>query len=181
MRINEKRLPWYPWYLRLFLSNQKRKYGEVLTPALLWGRMPKLFRAVALLYGVLDRRVSPLNPVLRSMVNVRVSRSICAAVAVISTRRLSQDDRVRWSRSKRSNIGGMATSLMRANKPRWSMRRRMTDLNQRVTDQTVRGLREHFDEDAIVELTGLIRFQTLSSKFNSALDVPAEGFCSVPP
>ena len=56
----------------------------------------------------------------------------------------------------------------------------MTDSNQRVTDQMVKRLRDHFDEDAIVELTGLIAFQNLSSKFNSALDVPAQGFCSMP-
>ena len=36
------------------------------------------------------------------------------------------------------------------------------------------------DDDGVVELTGLIAFQNLSSKFNSALDVPAQGFCKVP-
>jgi len=56
----------------------------------------------------------------------------------------------------------------------------MTDSSQRVTDQLVQRLREFFDEDAIVELTGLIAFQNLSSKFNSALDVPAQGFCRLP-
>ena len=30
-------------------------------------------------------------------------------------------------------------------------------------------LRRHFDEDGIIELTGLIAFQNLSSKFNAAL------------
>jgi len=41
-------------------------------------------------------------------------------------------------------------------------------------------LREHFDDDAIVEPTGLIAFQNLSSKFNSALAVPPQGFCRLP-
>jgi AhpD family alkylhydroperoxidase len=39
---------------------------------------------------------------------------------------------------------------------------------------------QHWNDDAIVELTGLIAFQNLSSKFNAALDVPAQGFCRVP-
>jgi hypothetical protein len=34
----------------------------------------------------------------------------------------------------------------------------------------------HFDDDALVELTGLIAFQNLSSKFNDALNVAREGF-----
>ncbi len=41
-------------------------------------------------------------------------------------------------------------------------------------------LSRFFDQDGIVELTGLIAFQNLSSKFNSALDVPAQGFCKTP-
>jgi alkylhydroperoxidase family enzyme len=74
VRVSEKPLRRYPWYLRPFFWNQKRKYGQVLTPGLLWGRVPKLFMAVATLYGVLDRRSSPLDRVLRSLVTVRVSQ-----------------------------------------------------------------------------------------------------------
>jgi alkylhydroperoxidase family enzyme len=56
----------------------------------------------------------------------------------------------------------------------------MTDSTQRVTDAVFDRLRRVFDDDAIVELTGLIAFQNLSSKFNVALDVPAQGFCRLP-
>jgi hypothetical protein len=41
-------------------------------------------------------------------------------------------------------------------------------------------LKNVFDDDGVVELTGLIAFQNLSSKFNSALNVPAQGFCQLP-
>jgi len=74
VRVAEKALGRYPWYLRPFFWKQRRKYGQVLTPGLLWGRVPKLFMAVAVLYGVLDRRGSPIDPVLRSLVTVRVSQ-----------------------------------------------------------------------------------------------------------
>ncbi len=40
-------------------------------------------------------------------------------------------------------------------------------------------LREHFSDDEIIELTGLIAFQNLSSKFNAALGVEPQGFCTV--
>ena len=42
-------------------------------------------------------------------------------------------------------------------------------------------LRRHFNDDAIIELTGLIAFQNLSSKFNSALGVEPQGFCTAAP
>ena len=41
-------------------------------------------------------------------------------------------------------------------------------------------LRAHFDEDAMVELTALIAFQNMSSKFNAALGVAPQGFCRLP-
>ena len=57
----------------------------------------------------------------------------------------------------------------------------MTISDRRVTDELVARLKGHFDDDAIVELTGLIAFQYLCSKFNAALDLPAQGFCRIPP
>ena len=74
MRLSDHPLSQSPWYLRPFFWNQRRKYGQVLQPALLWARVPPLFAAVVILYGVLDRRSSPLDPVLRSLVTVRVSQ-----------------------------------------------------------------------------------------------------------
>jgi hypothetical protein len=46
-----------------------------------------------------------------------------------------------------------------------------------VSDDLRRRLKERWNDDSIVELTGLIAFQNLSSKFNAALDVPSQGFC----
>jgi hypothetical protein len=41
-------------------------------------------------------------------------------------------------------------------------------------------LKRQFDDDAIIELTALIAFQNMSSKLNTALDVPPQGFCRLP-
>ncbi len=49
-----------------------------------------------------------------------------------------------------------------------------------VDDPLRARLKARWDDDAIVELTGLITLQNLSSKFNAALDVPAQGFCRLP-
>jgi uncharacterized peroxidase-related enzyme len=149
-------------------------------PGLLWGRVPKLFIAVAILYGVLDRRASPLDPVLRSLVTVRVSQingcRFCVDInsATLITRAASHakvDALEAWRDSDLFNAKERAAL---------EYAEAMTDSTRRVTDAAVDRLREVFDDDAIVELTGLIAFQNLSSKFNSALDVPAQGFCRLP-
>ena len=56
----------------------------------------------------------------------------------------------------------------------------VTVTGARVTDDLMARVAKYFNDDAIVELTALIAFQNLSSKFNSALDVPAQGFCRLP-
>ena len=74
MRIEAKPRSRYSWWIRPFFWNQKRKYGAVLDAALLWGRVPRLFAGVAVLYGTIDRRSSPIDPALRSLVTVLVSQ-----------------------------------------------------------------------------------------------------------
>ena len=74
MRIQPKPPQQCAWYLRPFFWNQRRKYGAVLDSALAWARAPRLFLGVALLYGMIDRRSSPLAPALRSLLTVRVSQ-----------------------------------------------------------------------------------------------------------
>ena len=56
----------------------------------------------------------------------------------------------------------------------------ITYSDQQVSADLMQRLKSVFDDDIIVELTGLVAFQNLSSKFNSALDVPAQGFCKLP-
>lgn len=51
----------------------------------------------------------------------------------------------------------------------------MTITGQDVDDAFFERLRQHFDDDALVELTATIAWENSSSKFNRALRVPAQG------
>lgn len=170
----------FPWYVRLFFWNQRRRYGRVLEPARLWGRTPKVFAALALLYGAFDRRSSPLDPVLRTLVTVRVSQiNWCAfCVDINSSLALKRG----LTEEKLQALAEFAES------PLFDARERavleyveaVTYSDRQPTPQHFDALRRHFDDDAIIELTGLIGFQNLSSKFNASLGVAPQGFCSVP-
>lgn len=178
MRIEPK--PKYPWYLRPFFWNQRRKYGAVLVPALLWGRSPKLFVAVAILYGAIDRKSSPLSPALRSLVTVRVSQiNWCEFCVDINSAALLRRG---VSLAKVEALGNWRESDLFDDKERVALEyaEAMTRSDLRVDDGLMGRLKRHFDEDAVVELTGLIAFQNMSSKFNSALQVPPQGFCKIP-
>ena len=176
MRIPEK--PWwqYRWYLRPFFWNQRRKYGQVLKSALLWGRSPRVFLGVAWLYGALERKGSPLEPALRSLLSLRVAQlnacRFCVDInsALLDSRAGSKSRSEALERWRDSSVFsereraalGYAELMCRGEFP--------------LGEELTRRLHGCFDDDAIVELTALIAFQILSSRFNSALEVPSQGF-----
>ena len=180
MRVTEKTVSSYPWYLRPFFWSQKRKYGQILKPALIWARVPRLFAAIAILYGVLDRKSSPIDPVLRSLITVRVSQiNVCRFCIDINSSVLAKRT---GSMNKVEALDQWQESELFDNKERVVLEyvETITYTGRQVDDDLTQRLYEHFNEDEIVELTGLIAFQNLSSKFNSALDLPAQGFCRLP-
>ena len=179
MRIAVKEIKEYPLFLRPFFWSQKRKYGMVLKPGLLWARVPKLFSAVAILYGVLDRKSSPLTPVLRSLVTVRVSQiNHCNFCIDINSSTLAKRA---GSMHKVEELENWKNSTIFDDKEKVVLdyTEAITYTNLQVTSDQMNALKEYFNEDEIVELTGLIAFQNLSSKFNSALDVETQGFCKL--
>ncbi|MCF6746688.1 carboxymuconolactone decarboxylase family protein [Blastococcus sp. KM273128] len=59
----------------------------------------------------------------------------------------------------------------------------MTTTPLQVTDEMVAGLREHLDDDALVELTMMVAVENSRSRFNSALGLTSQGFrdrCELP-
>jgi len=171
----------FPWYVRLFFWNQRRRYGAVLEPARLWGRSPWVFSALALLYGALDRRSSPISPTLRSLITVRVSQinwcAFCVDINSATVLRRGAD------RQKLDELAAFEQSAVfeESEKAALAYAEAMTHSEQRPTGAHFERLRRHFDDDAIIELTALIAFQNLSSKFNAALDVEPQGFCTIAP
>ncbi len=169
-----------PWYLKPFFWGQRRKYGKVLDAALLWARSPRLFLGVATLYGMIDRRSSPIEPALRSLVTVRVSQlNGCAFCVDLNSATLLRRGA---SLGKVEALGHWRDSILFDDRERAALdyAEAMTLSGAGVDGAHIGALRGHFADDVIVELTGLIAFQNLSSRFNAALGVPAQGFCALP-
>ena len=171
----------FPWYVRLFFWNQRRKYGTVLEPARLWGRSPRVFLGVATLYGALDRRTSPIEPVLRSLITVRVSQinwcRFCVDInsALVLKRGGDLDRLAALDHFEESAL------FSEREKAALAYAEAVTYSERQVTAEHIVRLRRHFDDDAIIELTALVAFQNLSSKFNAALGVEPQGFCRAAP
>jgi len=180
MHVSTKTITEYPWFIRLFFWNQKRRYGKVLEPGMLWGRSPWVFATLALLYGALDRKRSPISPVLRSLITVRVSQinhcEFCVDInsATLLKRGVSENKIEALWEWQESPLFDQTERVALA------YTEAVTHSELRVDNDLVARVKEHFDDDAVVELTGLIAFQNLSSKFNDALNVAPQGFCRLP-
>lgn len=181
MHITEPSEASLRWYLRPFFARQRRRFGQLLKPALVWARVPPLYAAFSGFHAALERRASPLPPALRSLVQIRVSQinhcPFCVDLnAALAAERSGSVDKAlavgQW-RSSDAFDSGERLALEYAEA--------MTDSSRRVDAELVARLRTHFDEPALIELTALIAFQNLSSKFNAALDIPAQGLCTAAP
>lgn len=167
----------FPWYVKLFFWNQKRKYGKILEPARLWGRSPKVFVTLASLYGVFDRGSSPLEPALRTLVTVRVSQingcSFCVDINSATALKRGITD------EKLAALTNYISCDLYSDKEKAALdyTEAVTCSDQQPIEKHFSVLRCYFDDDAIIEFTGLIDFQNMSSKFNAVLGVKPQGFC----
>jgi len=129
---------------------------------------------------MIDRRRSPIEPSLRSLITVRVSQiNGCAFCVDLNSATLMKRGA---SMEKVGALGTWRSSALFSARERAALdyAEAVTRSDVQVDEGQFERLRQHFDDDAIVELTGLIAFQNLSSKFNSALGVPPQEFCSLP-
>jgi uncharacterized peroxidase-related enzyme len=168
-----------PWHVRLLLAFLSRK-GRLSQSVRLWARSPRAFLSFLRLFKAVDRDVSPLEPSLRSLVMARVSQvNDCPFCVDLNGSRAL----------KRGATGAQLDALEHhAESPLFGAREKaalafadaVTTTGARVTPDLREALRAAFSDDAIVELSALIAFQNMSSKFNAALDVPSEGYCRIP-
>lgn len=166
----------YTWRVRLIFWFQKRKYGHVLSSSLVWGKAPNIFLALTKLYRSIDRKNSPIAPDLRSLILVRVSQmngcSFCIDLnsSVLLERGVNLD--------KLHDLPAWQTSTLFTDREKTVL-----EYTESVTSlKTVEiGLKQKmqslFNSTELVELTALIAFQNMSTKFNNAFGIEPQGFC----
>jgi alkylhydroperoxidase family enzyme len=181
MRIQVRNQSEYPWYIRLIFWAQKRKYGKVLGPAYLWGRVPALMLGLQIYYRFLDRKSCLIAKELKALVSLRVSQlNHCAFCFDLSSSFLANlaipQEKLEFLLDFRSSA-----RFSEKEKSALAYAEAMTRSGDPVSSEVFSLLHEYFSDDEIIELTSWISFQNLSSKFNSALDVAPQGFCVRPP
>ncbi len=177
MRIAAKPEREYPFWVRLIFRAQKKKYGSSLEPTRLWGRSPRLLMGLQFLYSAIDRKNSPLNPALRSLVTVRVSQINHCSFCIDINSALLQKRGVPMEKILALANYESDPAYTEQERAALAYTEAMTRSDKKIEDTLFERLKIHFDENQIIELTALIAYQNLSSKFNAALKIPPQGFC----
>ncbi len=169
-----------PLILRPQAWLHRRHYGEVLSPIRWWGRIPLVFYLVSMFVGYLERRRSPLDPVLRSLVSARVAQ-LCLCEFCIDITNMKLAERCGGS-DKLLAVAGWRDSALFSERERLALEyAEAASMTPPIVDDALRAkLARQFDAQALTELTALIGLQNLSARFNSAMAIPAQGLCQVP-
>lgn len=170
----------YPWYVRLILKFQKKKYGAPLEASKIWGKAPRLLLAFTGFNATLNRKSSPLSPELRILISLFIAQKnqcefcIDLNLLIASKRHLAHDQVSNLSHYKESKFFSAQEQL--ALDYAESICNKENDQSHKLLPK----LQKMFSDDAIVELTTLILIQNMSCMFNNTLQIPAQGLCQIP-
>lgn len=176
MMINKKNDS-YPWYLRIIFWMQTRKYGTPLQSAMLWAKSPILFFTLSMMYQALIRSNSPVSDVLRSMILIRVSQingchfCIDLNTHIALNKMLNEEKIINLLHWQSSTIYNKADKI--------ALEYTEAVTNNSKTTSLRKELSNYYSEKEIIEITSIIAFQNMSTKFNNALDVKPQGFCNL--
>lgn len=179
MRIASKPEKEYSLFARLMFWSQKKKYGTILEPTKIWGHSSWLYVGFNVFYAAISRKSSPIDPVIRSLVNTYVAQiNQCPFCIDLNSSFLQK---LSISIEKITELSNFETNKLFSEKERVSLAyaEAMTRTDKHVDDKLFQRLREQFNDDEIIELTATIAFENLSSKFNAALEIPSQGFCKI--
>jgi AhpD family alkylhydroperoxidase len=178
VRVSHPATAALPWYLRPLFWLQERRWGQLLVPALTWARVPRYYLALIHFYSAIERKGSPLEPSLRSLIQARISQLEHCAFCIDLNSMLAAERA--GTMDKAMALDAWTSSSLYSARERLALEYAEAVSGGRVNDELAMRVKTEFGEDAMVELTGLAAFQTMSAKFNAALDIPSQGFCSVP-
>jgi alkylhydroperoxidase family enzyme len=164
-----------PLYVKIIFWLQRRKYGSVLSSARMWARSPKIFLALSALYGCLERKSSPISPLLRSLILVRVSQ-INGCSFCIDLNRFVLFQRG-FDIKKFEQLSKWQSSDLYTDQEKAVLEYTEVVTHSTTMDEQRSKIRSFFSEEEVVELTALVAFQNMSTKFNNAFGIEPQGFC----
>jgi hypothetical protein len=176
--VSAKPLTQYPWLIRLFSSNQRRTYLAYSRSRVTVGTLALGFRerGTALWRGRPTLLAHPTGSALSRHRTRLAAQPLC----FLCGHQLGDARHAGVSFARINALADWRTSSLFDPEERLALEYAEAVTLHRVDEHLRARINQHWSDDTIIELAGLIAFQNLSSKFNAALEVPAQGFCRLP-
>ncbi len=168
-----------PILTRIILFFQRKKFGFDLNPTKAWGMVPRLMLGMNFFFKLITSKNSKIDVGLRTLISVRISQINNCEFCIDMNSHLFFE-----SKGETEKINQLKTwqeSIVYSLKEKVALEyaETITITGRKVSQELQATLLKHFKGDEIVELTAIIAYQNLSSKFNSALDIKPNGFCEI--
>ena len=169
-----------PLLTRLILFLQRKKFGFDLNPTKAWGMVPRLMLGMNFFFKLISSKKSRIDASLRTLISVRISQINNCEFCVDMNSHLFFESK--GETEKISQLKSWQANNIYSAREQVALEyaETVTITGRTVTPELQTKLLQQFKKEEIIELTAIIAYQNLSSKFNSALDIKPNGFCDIP-
>lgn len=168
-----------PILTRIILFFQRKKFGFDLNPTKAWGVVPRLMLGMNFFFKLITSKNSKIDVGLRTLISVRISQINNCEFCIDMNSHLFFESKGETEKINQLKTWQGSNVYSLKEKVALEYAETITITGQKVSQELQATLLEHFKGDEIVELTAIIAYQNLSSKFNSALDIKPNGFCEI--
>ena len=168
-----------PLLTRIILFFQRRKFGFDLNPTKAWGVVPRLMLGMNFFFKLLASKSAKIDAGLRTLISVKISQINNCEFCVDMNSHLFFESKGETEKIHQLKQWQESTVYSLKEKVALEYAETMTITGRSVSKELQTKLLEHFKKEEIIELTAIIAYQNLSSKFNSALDIKPNGFCEI--
>ena len=169
-----------PLLTRLILFLQRKKFGFDLNPTKAWGIVPRLMLGMNFFFKLISSKKSRIDASLRTLISVRISQINNCEFCVDMNSHLFFESKGETEKISQLKSWQANNIYSQREKVALEYAETVTITGRNVTPELQIKLLQHFKKEEIIELTAIIAYQNLSSKFNSALDIKPNGFCDIP-
>lgn len=168
-----------PILTRIILFFQRKKFGFDLNPTKAWGVVPRLMLGMNLFFKLITSKNSKIDVGLRTLISVRISQINNCEFCIDMNSHLFFESKGETEKINQLKTWQGSNVYSLKEKVALGYAETITITGRKVSQELQATLLEHFKKEEIIELTAIIAYQNLSSKFNSALDIKPNGFCEI--
>jgi len=168
-----------PILTRIILFFQRKKFGFDLNPTKAWGMVPRLMLGMNLFFKLITSKNSKIDVGLRTLISVRISQINNCEFCIDMNSHLFFESKGETEKINQLKTWQGSNVYSLKEKVALEYAETITITGRKVSQELQATLLEHFKKEEIIELTAIIAYQNLSSKFNSALDIKPNGFCEI--